>query len=268
MKRVFEILPFLLLTFTISFAQENPGARQIALSHADVALQADAFSLFNNPAGLAEIKKSCIGIYYSPSPFGLKELSSGYGTVTKPTTIGIFSGGFMVYGFELYKETKIAIGYARQITSNFSFGITTIYKNISIKNYGNKGFILLNAGGIVGIDDRINLGFALENFTRTTINNEANQLPVVYWTGINYKIIDMFQIFAAIKKEINYDLSFRLGAEYSILDFLQLRIGTANEPETYSGGLGISYSIFQLDYAITSHQFLGLTHQFGLVINL
>ena len=267
MKRVFKILPFLLFTLTLSFAQENPGARQVALSHADVALTADPFSLFNNPAGLAEINSNSIGIYYSPSPFGLKELSNGFGVTSQPTSFGTLSGGFMIYGFELYKETKLTLGLGKKFANNFSFGISTTYKNISIKNYGAKGFIILNAGGIAELSRNINIGFSLENFTRTTINNEENQIPVVFWTGISYKVLDELQLFAALKKEISYNVSFRFGAEYFLLDFLQLRFGTANEPDTYSGGIGINYKMLQVDYAVSSHHLLGLTHQFGLIIS-
>ncbi len=267
MKRVFKILPFLLLTFTFSFAQENPGARQVALSHADVAFPADPFSLFNNPAGSAEINSNTIGIYYSPSPFGLKELSNGFGTISHPALFGTISGGFMIYGFELYKETKLTLGFGKKFTNNFLAGISIAYKNISIKNYGAKGFIILNAGGIAELSKKINIGFVFENFTRTTINNEENQIPVVFRTGISYKVIDELQLFTAIKNEIGYNVSFRFGAEYFLLDLFQLRFGTANEPNIYSGGIGINYKMFQVDYAVSSHHLLGLTHQFGLIIS-
>ena len=80
-----------------------------------------------------------------------------------------------------------------------------------------------------------------------------------------YKIIDDLSVFAAIKKELDFNASFRLGAEYNLLEFLQLRFGTANEPGTYSTGIGIIYNIFKFDYAVFKHSDLGFTHQFGLI---
>lgn len=265
MKRKYVILSFLLLSVQQSFAQENPGARQIALSHAAVTLSSDPFSLFNNPAGLASIKSEMAGIYYSPSPFGLRELANGYGAYSRPSSAGTFSGGFMIYGFELYKETKISLGFGKEFSEDFSAGITAAYKSISIKNYGSTGVILFNAGAIVRLHDGINLGFALENFTRSTINDEDNQIPVVYWAGLSYAALNELQIYAAVKKEINFDASFRFGTEYLLLEFLQLRFGAATEPDTYSCGVGILYNIFRFDYAVSSHVDLGFTHQFGLI---
>ena len=109
MKRLLYKFTIVLFTSLQCFPQINPGARQIALSHSDVALSNDAFSIFNNPAGLA----------HSPSPFGMKELANGFGAYTEPTTFGTLSAGFMIYGFELYKETKMALGYGNKIANYF-----------------------------------------------------------------------------------------------------------------------------------------------------
>ena len=69
--RVVLLLTFL-ICFTIGlFAQFNPGAKQISLSHSDIALANDVFALFSNPSGLSQLNWREIGIYYSPAPFGL-----------------------------------------------------------------------------------------------------------------------------------------------------------------------------------------------------
>jgi hypothetical protein len=72
---------------------------------------------------------------------------------------------------------------------------------------------------------------------------------------------------AALKKEIGFNPSLRIGVEYSIIDFLVLRLGVSNEPETYSGGIGVITDFIRADYSLTSHTYLGLTHQFGLIIH-
>lgn len=261
------IIAFVLLFYFVNcFSQVNPGARQVALSHSDVAVSNDVFGLFNNPAGLASINSRQAGIYYSPSPFGVNELSNAYGAYIEPLSFGSLSMGFMIYGFTLYKETKVSLGYGKIIGSNFAVGLTAIYKNISIQNYGNKGFLLFNAGGIAKLNKSINLGFSVENFTRTSAVEEDNQFPVVLWSGLSYKVIDELQTFIAVKKELNYSPSLRLGAEYNLFEYIQLRFGAGNEPNIFSGGIGIIYQLFQFDYAVSSHPDLGLTHQFGLIV--
>jgi hypothetical protein len=259
-------LSLLLVITSISFGQELPGARQISLSHSDISYSGDSFTLFNNPAGLALIKQREVGLYYSPSPFGVSEMANAYGAYAEPTIYGTFSAGFSIYGFELYKQTQIALGYARKIYDNFYIGGTAIYQNLSIKNYGSKGTLFLNIGGIGNITEQLGFGFAVENITRSTVSEDANQIPTVFWGGLHLKVIKEFIFSAAVSKEMGYNPSIRLGAEYSMLDFIRLRFGTHNEPNSFTGGFGVIYQFLQVDYAVSSHPDLGLTHQFGLIV--
>ncbi len=266
MKQKITITVFLLFITVQSFSQVNPGARQIALSHSDVAGSGDPFSLFNNPAGISGTNNREIGLYYSPAPFSVKELSNAFGSYVEPTPIGSFGAGFMIYGFELYKETKVALGYSRIINNSFRLGITALYKNVSIKNYGNQGYVIINVGGIATLTKEINIGLSIENITRTTAADEDDQIPVVLTSGINYKVIEEVDTYLAVRKEINFPVSLHLGTEYRPIDFLVLRVGTSTETDSYSGGIGILYNFIQADYAVTSHPDLGLTHQFGLIL--
>lgn len=266
MKRVIANCLVLLFLSSICFAQADPGARQIALAHSDISTSDDVFALFNNPAGLSFLISREAGLFYSPSPFDVKELSNAYAAYCEPTSIGSFSAGFSIYGFDLYKETKINIGYGRKISNNFSAGMTAVYHHLSINNYGSKGVLIFNLGAIAKLNDKIGFGFVIENISRSTLANESNQIPSVLWLGTDLNLLKEFSFTAAIRKEIGFNPSLRLGTEYAILDFLKLRIGVSNEPNTYSGGLGILYDFIQADYAISSHTDLGLTHQFGIII--
>jgi len=266
MKYVFVLFCLLLKLWGESFAQEQPGAEQIALAHSDVSTVDDVFSLFNNPAGLALIKTREIGFYYSPAPFGVKELANAFAAYCEPTQYGSFIAGYSNYGFELYKQNEFAVGYARKIANNFLIGLSSVYHSISIKNYGSKGVFVFNLGAITKLSDQVGLGLAVNNVTRSTITNESNDIPTVIWLGADLKFVKDFVFSAALKKEIGFNPSIRLGAKYSMQDFLKLMIGTSNEPNTFSGGIGIMYQFIQVDYAFFSHPDLGLTHQFGVII--
>ncbi|MBI1938110.1 MAG: hypothetical protein HYS25_08280 [Ignavibacteriales bacterium] len=257
---------FLLSLYSVCFAQVNPGARSVALAHSDISFAEDPFTLFNNPACLSNINERAIGIYYSPAPFGVKELSNAFGVYAEPTEIGSFGGGFMIYGFELYKETKIALGFGRKINNKFSAGVTAVYKNLSIKNYGSRGYFLFNIGAAYSLQKNLQIGFAAENITRTSTSDDDNQFPVILSAGIGYKVIDELTAFISASKELDYNASVRFGAEYKPVDFLHLRFGTTTEPDIFSGGVGVIYNFVEADYAVTSHPDLGLTHQFGITL--
>lgn len=104
---------FILITAIIGLiyktcsAQILPGAKQIALSHADVAGSSDVFSVFNNPAGLSNISDTQIGIYYSPSPFGLKQLANGFCAFAKTLSLVPLQLGFLLTALNYIKRINL-----------------------------------------------------------------------------------------------------------------------------------------------------------------
>lgn len=258
---------FLALGFVqTSYTQGNAGARHTALAGSDEASNNDVFSIFNNPSGTSQISSATAGFYYSPFPFGIKELANGNFAYTQPTTIGNFNLGFSTYGFELYKENKFVVGYSNKILGNFLIGFSTYYKTTKIKRYGASGQFNFSLGGLFLLSQNINLGFSLHNPLRNS-DSEINQ-PLIYNLGFSYFLMKRSSINFSICKEIDFPISLRFGVEYALLEFMYLRIGTHNEPNIYSGGIGINYLLFTIDYTITSHQELGITHQFDLIINI
>ncbi len=223
-------------------AQIDPGGKEIALSHSSLALSDNVLSLFSNPAGIGQLNWREIGIYYSPAPFGMKELSNSFASYVEPTELGNFSVGFSSYGFSLYKESSFIINYSNIIFNYFLIGINFRYKDLRIKNYGNDSAILIDIGGIYVLSKKYRFGFAIKNISRSTIGNTEDQLPVSFSSGITYSPIPKISINMALYKEISYSSSF-------------------------SAGLGINYSVFELSYGMFTHSDLGLTHLAGLLIH-
>ena len=260
------ILLFLLVFCFKSFAQVKPGATQIALSHSDVALASDSYALFNNPAGLAQQTWRELSVYYSPSPFGINKLANGAAVYHEPTIYGSLAIAYLNYGFELYKKNTFFVSYSKEIIPNFFIGATLSYHNLSIKNYGSDNTFALLIGGLAHITRNLRVGFAIDNVTHSTIGNSDNQIPMVFNFGLSYTLLSKLIFNIAIEKEIDNSASLRVGIDYQIIRYLNLRIGAMNEPSSFSAGIGINYSIFNIDYAVFNHQDLGFTHQIGVTL--
>ncbi|MCF6269844.1 MAG: hypothetical protein L3J41_09045 [Melioribacteraceae bacterium] len=261
-----KIVLILLVFYVKSFAQIKPGAKQISLSHSDIALASDAYALFNNPAGLAQQNWREFSIYYSPSPFGINKLSNASAVYHEPTIFGSFAIAYTNYGFELYKENTFYVSYSKMLLKNFFAGITLSYKNISIKNYGNDNTLTFLIGGLTYLTNNLRIGFAVDNITRSSFGNEDNQIPITFDFGMSYNLTPELSINAALQKEIDMKNSIRIGIDYQIIKYLNLRMGATNEPSSFSAGVGINYSIFEIDYALFNHQDLGFTHQIGVTL--
>ena len=265
--RYLTIIILCILVGQKSFSQINPGAKQISLSHSDIALSNDVFAIFNNPAGLAQIDWREVGVYYSPSPFGLTELANGYIAYNEPFSFGSISIGGMSYGFNLYRENKILAGFSYNYLNKFFGGIVLTFHTVSIKNYGNTNAFYLNLGGLIYLSDEIRWGFTIHNLNRATFGNEEDQIPIIFSSGFSIDIINNLSFNAALEKDIVQNASLRFGIEYEIIKYISIRTGFQNEPSLYSAGLGINYSFFNLDYAVFNHPDLGLTHQAGIIIS-
>lgn len=258
----------LIFIFTIAiFPQYNPGARQISIANSDVALANDVFSLFSNPAGLAQLNWREVGVYYSPAPFGLTELSNGYVAYEEPFSFGTLAIGGMTYGFDLYRESKVLLGYSYNYQNILFAGATINYHNFSIQKYGSIGVFYFNAGGLVYLLDELRWGFLVTNINRASVADIDDQIPMVLSTGFSFDILDNFSLNFALEKDIRYNPSVQFGIDYDIIEYLSIRVGASNEPSRFTAGLGINYSIFSLDYAFFTHPDLGLTHQAGIILS-
>lgn len=267
MKNLSLLFAILILSFQFIYAQYNPGAKQISLANSDVALSNDVFSIFGNPAGLAQMNWREIGLYYSPSPFGLSELSTGNIAYHEATSVGSFALGGMTYGFELYRESKIILGYAYNYENKLFGGVAINYHTFSIERYGNQGVFYFNIGGLSYLTNHFRIGFFIHNINRASIADTDDQIPAILNIGASHDFLDAFSINFSVEKDIRYNASIQFGFDYEIIEYISLRTGFSNQPSRYSAGLGINYSIFSLDYAFFSHADLGLTHQAGLLIS-
>ncbi len=266
MKFLLAVLIFVSCNI-LAFSQLIPGAKQNSMANSGVALSDDVFALYENPAGLAQINWKEAGLFYSPAPFGLSELSNAFAAYNQPFGFGNLSAGMMTYGFKLYRENKISIAYSLKYNKRFFAGITLNYHTISIKNYGNTSSFSFDLGGLAYISNKLRWGFDIKNINRGSYSGYKDQIPTVLSTGFSFDILEDASISAAIEKDVLYNPSFSFGIEYYIIDNIVVRTGFSNEPSKFSAGIGINYSIFSFDYAIYTHQVLGLTHQFGLIIN-
>ena len=205
-------------------------------------------------------------MYYSPAPFGFKELSNSSIAYSEPFSFGSAAIGAMDYGFKLYRETKILAAISYQYNEIIYAGISISLNNISIERYGRDQSIYLDLGTLIVITRDIKWGACLHNLNRATFGTSAGQIPIRFNSGFSFDPLSNLTINIAFEKDLDYEASVQLGIDYNILEYISLRTGFSSEPDKFSAGVGIFYSLFNLDYAFFSHPVLGLTHQAGFLI--
>ncbi|MBN1301085.1 MAG: hypothetical protein JW995_07695 [Melioribacteraceae bacterium] len=268
MKYAFTIVTyFLLLPQFNSSAQILPGAKEISISHSGIATSNDVFAIFTNPAGLAQPEDIAAGIYYSPNPFGMSELSTIYCSALFPFGFANLGVGYMLYGFKLYKKNILSLSFSGRPFNKLLAGITANYNSISIHNYGTAGTVTLRAGLLYLINNYLRFGFSVDNITRESFGDYGAQLPSALTSGFTFILDDILRLSTAIYSELNSNTAVSIGIDYEIIKWFSFRFGFMDEPVSFSSGFGLNYSSFEFNYALFTHRSLGITHQFDTIIH-
>jgi hypothetical protein len=266
----FFLFAIFLISLKSGFAQfENIdlGARPIALNGAFTSIADNSQAIFYNPSGLGQMYNREIAFFYSPAPYGLSELAIAALTYAEPTKYGTFGVGIKTYGFELYRELNVLLSYGNNYKDKIYYGMNFNFYNLKIENYNSASSFGLDLGAMAYLHKYVRWGFIAKNFTGAKIGESKEKIAQVYRTGFNFVPLQNLNLVLEVEKDVKYPLSFRSGMEYSVLDYVDLRFGVGSEPTNFAGGIGLSYDLFQLDYALTKSPDLGITHQGTLTVN-
>jgi hypothetical protein len=264
------IIVLLFVSFRLNYAQFeliDIGAKPISLGGAFTSLANNSNAVYYNPAGISQIPFREVSIFYSPAPFGLKELANGSVNYIEPTKFGTFGLSAKTYGFELYKEITVTATYSNNYKKKIFYGANINYYNLKIQNYGSASTFGVDIGGLAYLTDFLRWGFAAFNLNRPKIGTQDDKLPQVYRTGVSIQPRKELNFVLDVEKDTRYTTSVKAGIEYSLYEMIDLRAGIGTEPTKFSGGVGLYYSIFEIDYGFYNHQDLGLTHQGTITIN-
>src|SRR5690606_31680218 len=127
-----------------------------SLANASVAL-ADVWSYYHNPAALSKLKTTSLGLAYE-NRFLLKELQTQAFVVAQPLKVGVLSLGTQIYGYQLYRSTRVGLGYSMQLAEFLSAGVQLNYQALRITNYGSKGTVTGELGLLASISPKLDLG--------------------------------------------------------------------------------------------------------------
>lgn len=271
MRKSLLTLSILIFGFSISYSIENypAGARSRALSNAFISVS-DVWSTFHNQAGIARIQTLSAGFYYE-SRFMVDELSLAAGTLIQPTKSGNFGVAFYQFGKGSFKENKIGLSYAMNLSERFSAGIQLDYFSQRFpEDERSKGFVTFEAGAVYSPNNKLFLGAHVFNPILSGIETpEGKQkTPAVFRFGGHYRFDEMLMLIAEIQKDTENPVSIKTGIEFSLVQNLALRFGVSGKPFNYTAGLGYKIGKVTTDIAFGYHGNLGITPAVSLQFEL
>ncbi|WP_339791987.1 hypothetical protein [uncultured Imperialibacter sp.] len=239
------------------------GARSAAVGTTSSTLT-DQFSLFNNPAGLAQANSPGVFASYE-NRYRIEDfqvMGAGASIPFGKFTTGV---GFYRFGGKLYTEQLVSLKLANKI-GFVSLGGGVSYVQYNIPTIGTRGVLVVDLGGIATINKQWLLGAHIYNLTQSKlVPGTGERVPTVMKLGVSYRPITAFMVNMEVSKDINYKPIARAGMEYFIIPQLALRTGFSTGPFISCFGLGFKPGKFQIDYAFRNDARLGELHQMSVI---
>ena len=267
------------------------GASSLSMAGSDIAIPKSSWSMFVNPAGIAEQKtlslvastESLFGQdYFSHSLFGIQF------RVPKAGSFGLSIEDFSVAysGNSLSRETAVGFHQGimlrsdRNSTISFGYGIksyTIDYgSSAGVSGDGSDGIELgsqsswgVDIGLLASLAERVRFGARAFNINSPTLGdaNSAVRLPQRAQVGIAFSPYDLVWTTAALTKSSGHPTHFHGGMSYNIVDNVFLRAGVMTNPNRFATGFEFIVKKIRINYGFMTQPVLPLSHQFSIEVN-
>jgi len=275
-------------TATAQFLKLGVGAKNSAMGNASVSNICGSDAIYWNPANLYFLDKKTLSfshtawfedINYEWIAFAIPTEKNGtfgfalqyvsYGTIDRINSNVVREGSFSP------ADTALYLSYAGSY-GNLQFGANLKYINCKIENSATAFAVDLGTNWNLP-DNKTSVAMAVSNFgTTMKFNNEAEQLPLLFKTGISSYVLQDLLLALDINFPNDNNIYFNLGSEYGILisDKAELffRAGYNGRNKDIPGfnwlnlGFGIAYTDITFDYAFVPYGDIGMVHQFSFGI--
>lgn len=235
------------------------GARANGLGYASSCLE-DEWSLFNNIAGLTKINTANAAFSYhaSPSLPGFNRMASVF---AMPVRSGVAGLGVFRFGDDLYNEQILTAGFANTF-GLASLGFKVNYIQYHAEGFGNTRALTLSIGGIAALTPQFTVGAHILNINQPRIAGTDNErLPTALFLGLGFKPSEKVFVTGELSKDLEYDLIWKSGIEYSLNKKISARTGFNIHPQAVFFGVGMKPKKFILDYTFQYNTDLSSSHQ-------
>lgn len=252
-------------TSGIAFGQNSMGAKLVSMGQAGVALPDSEWSLFSNSALLSTNHNSVS--FYRFRYVGISEITDLAAVLNLQTRVGTLGIAMHQYGFNLFSENRMIIGFKKSF-GTFHAGISTSYYHVSQGGgYGSAGAVGVDIGIAAEMADGLWIGARASNVNYPSYGNSDEILPRDLSFGFSYQLAENTVLSMEAMKDVMFPLSLRSGLQVELIPSLFARAGFTSNPETYSFGFGYVPDRWSVNIGIQQHNPLGLSPALDLGIN-
>jgi hypothetical protein len=273
-------------TSSASFLKMGAGARAAAMGESFVSVADDATATYWNPAGLAQVQDIQVSAMQNTHfvdtqyqhlaavkplekfTLGLSLARMDYGSIDSYSAGDVRDGNFNA------SSLGVGLSAGMKMGETLAVGSTVRFIQESIESESATGFAA--DLGLQYTPSRITFAGAVQNIgTSMKMVQESAALPLTVRLGASTKILEeKLLLSAGLSKPNDASAALQMGVEFNMNSLLTLRGGyklVSGASDLgglvgVTGGLGVKFNRFNVDYAVTPFGDLGLSHRVSLMV--
>lgn len=273
-------------TSGLTFLKIGVGARASGMGEAFTSISGDIYSLYWNPAGIAQHKRIEFAFMHNE---WFQDISLEYGALcfgyNDKNVLGVGLTLNQVKDLERRERPteeplsyfdqhalSLSFSWGRKLNQKIDLGLSAkfLYEKIDFSSATGLGFDL---GGIYYLRPDLQIGGVILNLgPKMKFENEEFNLPTIYKIGGAYSgeenyFKGSFILSLDLVKPRDNDLKIHLGGEYTYKEMFTLRSGyqIGYDEKNISVGLGLKINKYAIDYAFVPFSSdLGNSHRFSI----
>ena len=226
-----------------------------------------AEGLWSNPAGIGDLGNLSI-LAFADNRFGVSGLGSQAISVGIPIGDGGLGLNYGSFGFDTYRESRLGASFGMQISQGSRLGLRLNWYRLGVEDiFRNK--LSADIGGLFPLGKTLRLGFLVSNpFDFLESSQSEVDLPAQIRIGLAYAVSKELMLMTEFDKVADRKENMRFALEYQFHQRVCARWGYSLQPGLFSFGIGVKLGSLRLDFAASSHQYLGLSPQFSALWRL
>lgn len=271
--RKIVILLICIVSFGFAIFEDlESGARAEGMAGAFTAIADDPSAIQFNPAGLNQIQNISATSFYKLIFGGVgADLHNICFNLAYPInkTTGVMGVSMQEMGISIHSEKVLTLSHGFSLVKDISFGYNLRGYQLSQGDFGSGYAFGIDLGVLTRIYKRWQTGFYIHNINNPKMGTTTKyNLPRLINFGVAYRPTYGIASTLDISKEVGKPTRIMVGQEFQIIEnLLTIRAGMQTEPIRFAFGLRSGIKNIFIDYAVTTHPELPLSHNFGLSVS-
>ncbi|HEY6914590.1 MAG TPA: hypothetical protein VI413_07940 [Paludibacter sp.] len=226
MKKISIVLILLFVNGLISAQISTIRPTSTSIANTSVA-DTKNWMAFDNPAMLGYVDRAEVGTQFE-NRYLISELSTKSCQVGIPSKLLNTGLSFSHFGYSLYHEMMVGLGFARNFSDKFALGMQfNYYTAFFAASNSYRGVFLPQIGFSAKLSPNFSLGFHSFNPFQTNMKTEfaTKRLPSVFSMGTQYFFSPELAWRTQIDKEVSSNYRFATGFEYQMIEQLSVKMG-------------------------------------------